>query len=201
VFDRRKSQQQEARQAQSSDSQQSGSTSAPQGSSKGRPTPSRREAEAARKQRVKPALNKREAMQRERQRVKEQRAKSRKAMAEGDERHFMPRDQGPARKFVRNFVDSRRTIAEFFLPIIVVILVLTLIPVPQIQVMGTFAWLVVMVVMVLDLILLSRKVKKEVRERFPDDPGKGHGLYAVSRATQMRRLRLPKPNVKPGQLE
>jgi hypothetical protein len=55
-----------------------------------------------------------------------------------------------------------------------------------------------MLVVILDLILTNVRVKREIRKRFPDDDQRGHGLYAIARATQIRKLRLPKPNVRPG---
>ena len=41
-------------------------------------------------------------------------------------------------------------------------------------------------------------IKAGVRERFGEDETKGIAWYALTRAWQMRRLRLPKPQVKPG---
>jgi hypothetical protein len=172
----------------------------PRPARKGRPTPKRSEAEKARKQRVRPALNRREAMRRDRERMREERARTRQAMNTGDEKHYLARDRGEVRRFVRNYVDSRRTVAEFFLPLILVILLTSLIGVPVVQLASTIIWLGVMVLLIVDLTILGVRVKREVRKRFPDDPGKGHVLYAITRTTQLRRLRLPKPQVKPGAL-
>lgn len=172
----------------------------PGAAGKGRPTPKRREAEQARKERVRPTTNRREAIRRERERARAERARTRQAMSTGDERYFLKRDQGPVRKFIRDYVDSRRTIAEFFLPIILVVLVTSLIGIPEVQFVSTLVWAVAMIVLVVDLTVIGWRVKREVRKRFPDDPGKGNALYAVARATQIRRFRLPKPTVKPGTL-
>jgi hypothetical protein len=171
------------------------STSEPTG--KGRPTPKRRDAEKARKERVKPALTKREQLKRDRERMKGQRARTRKAMETGDERYMLKRDQGPVRKFIRDYVDSRRTIAEFFLPIILLILLTSFINIQQVQVFSTLLMLATMFMVIFDLVFLRFRVKKEIAKRFPDDDGR-HGFYAIARATQIRRLRLPKPTVKPG---
>ena len=116
----------------------------------------------------------------------------------GDERYLMARDKGPVRKFIRDFVDSRRTLAEFFLPVILVILALSLIGSPEVQLFTTMLWMAALILVMLDLFVLWFRVKREVRKRFPDDAGRGHMLYTVARATQIRRLRLPKPTVKPG---
>lgn len=165
---------------------------------KGRPTPSRKEAEAARKQRVKPALTRREQLKRDRERMREQRSQTRRAMATGDERQFMKRDQGPVRKFVRDYVDSRRTVGEFFLPLIIVVLIASLAGGPAVQSFVTLIWLVTMLLLIVDMTFLARRVKREVRKRFPDESVKGLSFYAVARATQIRKLRMPKPTVKPG---
>lgn len=164
---------------------------------KGRPTPTRREAEQARKQRVKPALTKREQIRRDRELAKAKRTRSRQAMASGDERYLLKRDQGPVRKFVRDFVDARRTIAEYFLPIILIILLTSFINIAQVRVFSTLLMLGTMFMVIFDLVFLRFRLKRELRTRFPEDDGR-HTLYAVARATQIRRLRLPKPTVRPG---
>lgn len=165
---------------------------------KDKPTPKRREAEQARRERVKPALTRREQLRRDRQRMKDQRSRTRQAMAKGDERYFLKRDQGDVRRFIRDYVDSRRTIAEFFLPIIVLVLLTSFIAIPQVQIFSTLLMLATMFMVIFDLVFLNIRVKREIRSRFPDDDQRGHGLYAVARATQIRKLRLPKPNVRPG---
>ena len=165
---------------------------------KGRPTPTRKEAEQARKQRVRPVLTRREALRRQREQTRAARSRARQGMVAGDERFLSQRDRGPVRRFLRDYVDSRRTLAEFFLPIILIVLVLSLIRSPQVQLISTMLWLATLVLVMVDLVLLGVRVKREVRRRFPDDDGRGHLFYAIARATQMRKLRLPKPVVTPG---
>jgi hypothetical protein len=191
VFRRRSTEDQAAKPAPAAES-------APTGG-KGRPTPKRREAEQARKARVRPPLTRREQMKRERQRVKEQRTHARQAMSKGDERYFLKRDQGDVRRFIRDYVDARRTIAEFFLPIILIVLLSSFIPIAQVQIFSTLFMFATMLMVIFDLVYLNIRVKREIRRRFPDDTQRGHGLYAIARATQIRRLRLPKPNVRPGE--
>ena len=79
---------------------------------KGRPTPSRREAEAARKARAKAGMDKKAAKQLLRERRAAENAKMRQGLKTGDERYLPPRDQGPVRRFVRDFVDARVSMAE-----------------------------------------------------------------------------------------
>jgi hypothetical protein len=82
---------------------------------KGRPTPSRREAEQARKQQLKIPKDPKAARKASRERDRSARDRQRQGMMAGDERYLPAADRGPARAFTRDFVDSRITIAEFFI--------------------------------------------------------------------------------------
>lgn len=103
------------------------------------------------------------------------------------------------RKFARDFIDSRFNIAEFFLPMAVVILVLSMVQVPALQNIALLLWLIVIVLIVLDSAVTGFRLKKRLAERFPDDNKRGAVAYALMRSLQMRRLRLPKPQVKRGE--
>jgi hypothetical protein len=123
---------------------------------------------------------------------------SRAAYLRGEESALPIRDKGPARKMVRNLVDSRKSVGEYFLPIIFVVLLLSVFPVAALQYGGIALMYAVLIIAVVDGFFLSRKIKREVRKRFPDTATKGLGLYGWLRSTQMRRLRTPHPQVKPG---
>ncbi|QNP62940.1 DUF3043 domain-containing protein [Streptomyces genisteinicus] len=167
---------------------------------KGRPTPKRSEAQGSRRARANSApLDRKAAMKRQREARRADLAKQREALASGDERYLPARDKGPVRRFVRDFVDSRFCIAEFFLPLAVVILVLSMIRVAQLQNIALLLWLGVIVLIVVDSIGLTIRLKKQLRERFPDEPKRGAVAYGLMRTLQMRRLRLPKPQVKRGE--
>ncbi len=45
-------------------------------------------------------------------------------MKTGDERYLPPRDKGPVRRFIRDFVDSRFSFIELMVPLLVVTMVL-----------------------------------------------------------------------------
>jgi hypothetical protein len=122
----------------------------------------------------------------------------RAAYLRGDEAALPARDRGASRRYVRNFVDSRRSIGEYFLPIIFVVLVLTLFPVAVVQIGAIALMYSVLVIAVIDGIFLSRKIRKAVEAKFPGTSTKGLGMYAWLRSTQMRRLRAPHPQVKVG---
>ncbi|MER5215908.1 DUF3043 domain-containing protein [Streptomyces sp. NPDC002838] len=166
---------------------------------KGRPTPKRSEAQGQRRSVANTSMTRKEAAKRQRDDRRAQLEKQRQALAGGDERYLPVRDKGPVRKFARDFIDSRFNVAEFFLPMAVVILVLSMVRVGALQSIALLLWLVVIVLIVLDSFATGFRLKKRLAERFPDQNRKGAVAYALMRSLQMRRLRLPKPQVKRGE--
>ncbi|MEU9758545.1 DUF3043 domain-containing protein [Streptomyces sp. NPDC047985] len=167
---------------------------------KGRPTPKRSEAQSQRRRAAGGApLDRKEAMRRQREARRADLARQREALANGDERYLPVRDKGPVRRFVRDFVDSRFCVAEFFLPMAVIILILSVIQVQNVQTISLLLWLFVIVLIVVDSIGLAFRLRKQLNARFPDTPKRGAVAYGLMRTLQMRRLRLPKPQVKRGE--
>jgi hypothetical protein len=165
---------------------------------KGRPTPKRKDAESARKTFALAPAHSKEDKARQKAAARAARVAQRAAYLRGDENALPLRDRGPVKKFVRNYVDSRRSIGEFFLPIIGVVLIISLIPYPAAAVIGVVLMYTVLFASVIDGIFLSRKIKSEVTARFPSESLKGIGMYGWLRSTQMRRMRAPKPGVAAG---
>lgn len=167
---------------------------------KGRPTPKRKISEAKRiTSSLAPVVTK-DQKRAAKAASRQDRVASRAAYLRGDESALPARDRGPERRFVRNYVDSRRSIGEYFLPIIFVVLVLTLIPTPSVQ-FGAIALMYgVLLIAIVDGVFLSRKVRKLITAKFPNAPTKGLGMYAWLRSTQMRRLRTPHPQAKVGDI-
>lgn len=166
---------------------------------KGRPTPKRSEAQSQRRSVASTPTNRKEAAKQQREDRRRALAKQREALASGDERYLPARDKGPVRKYARNFIDSRFCVAEFFLPMAVVILVLSMVQIPQLQNIALLLWLFVIVMIVVDSIGIAIRLKKQLNERYPDESKRGAVAYALMRSLQMRRLRLPKPQVKRGE--
>ncbi|MEU6475609.1 DUF3043 domain-containing protein [Streptomyces sp. NPDC047017] len=166
---------------------------------KGRPTPKRSEAQSQRRSVAHTPTNRKEAAKRQREDRRAQMERQRQALASGDERYLPARDKGPVRKLARDFIDSRFNVAEFFLPMAVVILVLSMVHVGYLQNIALLLWLVVIVLIVLDSAVTAFRLKKRLAERFPDQNRRGAVGYALMRSLQMRRLRLPKPQVKRGE--
>lgn len=166
---------------------------------KGRPTPKRSEARGPRRSVASTPTNRKDAVKRQREARRADMAKQREALASGDERYLPARDKGPVRRLARDFVDSRYSVAEFFLPMAVIILVLSMLPSLQLKNISLLLWLVVIVLIVVDSIGVSVRLKRRIRERYPDEPRRGAVAYALMRTLQMRRMRLPKPQVARGE--
>lgn len=168
---------------------------------KGRPTPTRREAEAAAKARAKPPRTRKELAARQREARMESSRKVRSAMKSGDERYYMPRDQGPVRRFVRDYVDVRFSFVELMIPVMILVLVLGYSGNTNLMQIGNTVMLGMLMIVVVDLVWLRFRLKRELARRFPDGSTstKGTTYYAISRAMQMRFMRLPKAQVKIGQ--
>ncbi|MBN6057107.1 DUF3043 domain-containing protein [Nonomuraea sp. RK-328] len=174
----------------------------PQG--KGRPTPKRRDAEGRRRQPVSAPKDRKEAYRQMRAKQAAERERARKGMLAGDERYLPARDKGPARKFARDWVDSRRLPSQYFLPFSLLILLATWIPWP-IEIRGlilgyviTIGWPIMMIGVVATSVFVAWKVKKLGAEKLPNESMRGVGFYAAMRALQIRKLRFPPPTVAPG---
>ena len=173
---------------------------------KGRPTPKRKEAESKRKvSSLSPVVTK-DQKQAAKAQARKDRNAQRDAYLRGEDSALPLRDRGPARRFVRNYVDSRRSTGEYFLPAIFVVLVLTYLTSSisnpktkeSITVLSMVMMYAMLLIAVVDGILLSRKLRKAIEAQFPGTDTKGLGMYAWLRSTQMRRLRAPHPQVKVG---
>ncbi len=165
---------------------------------KGRPTPKRKVSEAKRiTSSLAPVVTK-DQKRAAKLAGRQDRIASRAAYMRGDENALPARDRGPERRFVRNYVDARRSIGEYFLPIIFLVLVLTLIPEASVQIGAIAIMYSVLMIAVVDGVFLSRRIRKLLGEKFPNSSTKGLGMYAWLRSTQMRRLRAPHPQLKVG---
>jgi hypothetical protein len=166
---------------------------------KGRPTPTRREAEAAAKARAKAPHTRKELAQAQRSVRTESSKSMRQAMKDGDERFYPARDRGPVRRFVRDFVDARFSLIELVIPLLLVTMVLGYSGNRTLAQLGNTMLLATIVLVVMDMVFLRFRLRREINRRFPDEPHKGLTYYAVTRALQMKFMRMPKAKVKIGQ--
>jgi hypothetical protein len=125
--------------------------------------------------------------------------KQRERMMSGEEAYLLPRDKGPVRGYVRDIVDARRNLLGLFLPLSLILIFLML-ATPKLAYYSPPFTLLLVLIMFIDGYLLVRKVTRAVAAKFPDNTeSRGKlGLYAVSRATQLRRSRIPRPRVERG---
>lgn len=171
---------------------------------KGRPTPSRREAEGRRRGPTPPPpRTQREALRRMRSTKQERRRKSatrRERMLAGDERYLLPRDRGADKAYARDLVDSRRHVMSLFMPLAAFVLLGVFMPFPAFRQFTSLLTTAMLLTMLMEGYLLGRLVNRRVRERFPGIRASriGLGFYAFTRATQIRRLRVPKPRYSPS---
>lgn len=166
---------------------------------KGRPTPTRREAEASRKKTLKVPSDPKEARKAARQRAAAERQEARAALMSGDEKHLPARDAGPVKAYIRDYIDRRWCAGELFLPIAVLVLVGSFVRNATALVFVTYLWMGITLWVVFDTIFVIRRLNKELKAQWPDAQQRsGSTTYAVMRVMQMRRLRLPKPRFKAG---
>lgn len=166
---------------------------------KGRPTPTRREAEAAARAAAKAPRTRKEIAAAERAARTENSGRIRQALKTGDERYLPTRDRGPVRRFIRDFVDSRISFVELMLPILLITIVLGYSGSVRLVTFANSLLMVTLVLVLIDLIVLRFRVRREVQRRFPDESQSGVTWYALTRAMQMKFMRLPKAQVKIGQ--
>ena len=164
---------------------------------KGKPTPKRKDAEAKLKVSPLSPTASKDAKRALKEQSRVRRLEARAAYMRGEESALPYRDKGPARRFVRNYIDERRSISEYFLVLIMLVLFLTIIPIPAVQLAAVALMYSSMIFMTVNGIFLSRKLKKLVAEKYPEEPTKGIGMYGWMRSTQLRRLRAPAPQVGP----
>jgi hypothetical protein len=182
-----------------SKSEESGSTAPVKEGGKGRPTPTRKEAEAAARERAKVPRTRKDQQRQQRLARTESSKKVRSAMKSGDERYFLARDQGPVKRFIRDFVDSRFGIVEMMIPLLIVTMILGYSGNGRLAGIGNTILLGTLLLVLLDLFMLRYRLRKQLAIRFPDEPVKGTTYYALTRSMQMKFMRLPKAQVKIGQ--
>lgn len=162
---------------------------------KGRPTPKRKEAEARRRQPIVAAPTDRKGG---REAARARRLEAREALRRGDESRLPPRDRGAARRFARDYVDSRRTVGAYFLPIAVP-LYLSMLFVRSLASLASTALAALLLLTVVELVRLHRALARALRQRFTEDELRGAAFYGVTRAAQPRSWRLPRAQVAVGQ--
>jgi hypothetical protein len=145
--------------------------------------------------------NRREAYKRSRERQRAERAEAAAGMRAGDERYLLARDRGPERALVRDVVDARRTVGTWFFAGALIVLIGSSGGMPPIvRMVSNLLWAFLALAMIVDSVLIARRVRKLVGTRFPKSTQRMGSLYlyAVMRSITFRKMRVPKPRVKAG---
>jgi hypothetical protein len=167
---------------------------------KGRPTPKRKKVQALEYRPLVPSLSDRRKRHKEERKISRRRQDAEyEAMEKGDLAHMPRSEQLPIRIYVRDYVDARKNWAEWFLPVVLVVLILAMAVAafsPIVSNILTALMYVYMVACIIDLMVMwLHGLKPRLIAKYGRDEIKAtHSMgYAVSRAMQMRRWRVPKP--------
>jgi hypothetical protein len=184
--------------AQQKSDEKSAETSAVKSREKNAPTPKRNAAQAQNLRPLVPADRKASAKQ-ARARIRQRENIQYEAMRTGDLAHMPKVEQLPWRVYIRDYVDARFNIGEFFVPFAIVIMICLFALSRFVIVYIALAVLLYtyLFASVIDMFIMWRKLRKELVRRYGDvavSKQSRSGMYAWSRAMQMRRWRLPKPS-------
>ena len=165
---------------------------------KGRPTPKMKQAQAQNIRPLVPADRKASAKAaKERLRAKED--AEYEAMRTGDINHMPKAERLPWRVYIRDYVDARFNLGEFFIPVAFVILIGSMLVTtvyPALSLPMMILMYVYLFAVIIDVAIMWRGLKKKLIDKFGEasvSKGSRSGSYAWSRAIQVRRWRLPKP--------
>jgi hypothetical protein len=165
---------------------------------KGRPTPKRSEAEQRRHQPYSAPRGRKAASGEQRTRQRAERQRRYQAMQRGEDWALPAKDRGPVRALARDYVDSRRRVSEFYMYILIVLMIMVFMKSVVVQTIIPGLVIVMVLIMLVEGIFVGRKVKSLAGERYPRESTRGLAMYSAMRALQIRRLRTPKPRIKPG---
>jgi hypothetical protein len=161
---------------------------------KGKPTPKR--SDARKQRRVATPTNRKEAAKLRKERLREQRTVQRHALQTGDERNLPARDQGPAKRMARDFVDSRFTLGQIFFGMIFVVLGLSFIPSTVVRSYANLLMLLAFAAVVVNSVMVGRSAQRAVEAAYGAKEATGITSYSLLRAMQPRRMRRPPAKVK-----
>lgn len=167
-----------------------GTEQSAQPAKKDAPTPSRKEAEAARRERLHPSLT-----------PAQQRKADRQAQQLARQREYAANDSEPARVLMRDFIDSRKGFSQWSMPALMISLALSLGLVyvnTDLATISAFIPYVVIFAIIGDLFFMWAGYKKLHAKRLPRLPLKGLLAYGINRSINFRRFRVPAARVKPG---
>jgi len=162
------------------------------------PTPKRSEAQANRRQPYQAPADRKTAARQARERDRADRGRKTAAYQRGEDWALPRKDQGPIRALARDVVDAHRGVGEFYMIIVLLLIVLLVIPSQTVKLAGEGVVIFLLAIAIGEGWFLGLRTKRLARERYPGQSVQGIGLYVTMRDISMRRMRVPKPRVKPG---
>ena len=170
---------------------------------KGRATPKRSEAERGRRQGITgtPARSggsSRGGTKTSSADAQAERRARQEAIRRGEQWALPARDRGPVKALARDYIDSRRRLSEYYMYLMIVLVIVLFVKQSGVQLYAEPIALVLILLVVVDAAWLRFKLTKLVRERLPGESTRGLTMYAVFRALQIRRFRVPPPRIRPG---
>ncbi|HIW29422.1 MAG TPA: DUF3043 domain-containing protein [Candidatus Luteococcus avicola] len=168
--------------------EETASTNNPQ--KKGRPTPTRAEAEAARMARLHPVLTPKQQKKADRAAAQDQRLRSLDAA-----------ERSPERQLARDYIDSRLSLVSLVLPAMLVLMAISISFPRNVQVTQwvTAATMLLFALFVLSIWLAWRGYQREARVRGLEPKQRGLMMYLMNRMMTMRFMRRPEPRVTRGE--
>lgn len=167
---------------------------------KGRPTPKMKQAQAAGIRPLVP-VDRRASAKAAKARLREKENAEYEAMQKGDINHMPKAERLPWRIYIRDYVDARFNLGEWFIPVAFAILIVSMFVTSLMQ--NQWASIIMMALMygyliavIIDVWLMWRKLKAKLIAKYGEQSvskGSRSLSYAWSRSIQMRRWRLPKP--------
>jgi hypothetical protein len=170
---------------------------------KGRATPKRSEAERGRRQGItgtpaRSGSSGRGGTKTSSAEAQADRRARQEAVRRGEQWALPARDRGPVKALARDYIDSRRRLSEYYMYLMIVLVVVLFIRKSGLQLYAEPIALVLIGLVAVDAAWLRFKLTKLVRERLPGESTRGLTMYAVFRALQIRRFRVPPPRIRPG---
>ena len=120
-------------------------------------------------------------------------------MRAGEEKYLLRPRQGAGAPVHPRLRGRRFSFIELIIPLLVVTMVLGYSGNAALASFGNALLFGSILLVVLDMLMLRFRLRRQLAARFPDEPTKGTTYYAITRAMQMKFMRLPKPKVKIGQ--
>jgi hypothetical protein len=119
-------------------------------------------------------------------------------MRRGEEWALPARDRGPVKALARDYVDSRRRLSEFYMYVMIAMIVVLFVRAASIQRYAEPVALLLLVFVAVDAFFLRIGLRRLIAQRLPGQSVRGVTMYAVFRALQIRRFRVPPPRTGPG---